>query len=271
MDAAEILGLTENNGDGAASGKENTAPSDAEPGVPAYAPFQSTFTSVSMHKSDRIRLLNFPTDITDTIRQAIVTSWPRGVQSERPYGGSHEFHLRGYPWASSGNDAIHARRLVRTILEDLAKRGWMLSLSTDVSRKSTDKDTLVFRHQNPAPQPMTWMCVTFSLFNELRSIDAPPDLVTDGVQALAPHVESHKTKDQPGVYQLTLRGHPWSADGTATMEARQILLSLLQVLELHGFTVYASIDQKAAETGSTDTWYVCRQVSWIRGMPVFHK
>ena len=65
--------------------------------VPTYAPFSTAFASLSLHRSDRIRCLQFPTSDIDGIRAAIKGSYPFGIQREQPYGPSHEFKLNSYP------------------------------------------------------------------------------------------------------------------------------------------------------------------------------
>ena len=55
------------------------------------------------------------------------------------------------------------------------------------------------------------------------------------------------------VYEVKLRGTPWRAEGTETMAVRRLLLIMLEVLEEHGWTVYASTDQKNGGEKHTET------------------
>lgn len=64
-----------------------------------------------------------------------------------------------------------------------------------------------------------------------------------------------------------------SSSGSNSMQARILLLKLLECMEEHGWTVYGSIDQKATTNehrGETDTWHCCKMVGWQPGMPVYH-
>jgi hypothetical protein len=134
--------------------------------------FQTRFASVSLHMTDRLRFLNFPVPIIDKCRTSIRTTWRRGIQAERLYGGSHEFKVFGKPWQGVGSeDAIAARRLVCAVLRTLHAEGWVLTLSTDVSKKTTDKDTLLFRHQIPSPAECEWSSIAFSRSCHLKFID----------------------------------------------------------------------------------------------------
>lgn len=59
----------------------------------SIANFQTTFASLSMHMTDRLRLLQFPVGTIEIIRATITANWPRGVQATRDYYGSHEFKV----------------------------------------------------------------------------------------------------------------------------------------------------------------------------------
>jgi hypothetical protein len=65
-------------------------------------------------------------------------------------------------------------------------------------------------------------------------------------------VQDHRSHAR-GVYEVKLRGSPWMATGTETMQARELLLIMLEVLEEHGWTVYASVDQKNGGEKTTET------------------
>jgi hypothetical protein len=65
-------------------------------------------------------------------------------------------------------------------------------------------------------------------------------------------VQSHSQYSR-GVYEVKLYGSPWWATGTETMEVRSLLLVLLEVLEIEGWTVYASVDQKKGTEKRTET------------------
>ncbi|WFD19832.1 hypothetical protein MCAP1_002072 [Malassezia caprae] len=249
--------------------------------LPGFYTFQSHFGSMSLHNTDCLRLIGFPDAVLPSVRKVIQQSWPGGVRSEKLYGGSYEFRMHGYPWYGKGNEGIAARRMMRNLLATLCSLGWVMTISTDLSKKTEDKDSLIFRHQSPPPPACEWMSVSFSNWGTIRLYDAPNELITSLARDLAP-VLSSKTAYQhsPGVAELRCVGTPWYAHGKATMMSRQIALQMVMTLEQHGFTVYASIDQKLNVDdrrqghftfSETDTWHVCRTVDWRPGMPVFHK
>lgn len=107
--------------------------------------FQTSFACVSLHMTDRIRLLRFPSEHVQQITSIVNHAWARGIQATRPYDASDEIKLKGNPWSSSngfwGDDKVQARRLVCAILGGLFDLGWILKASVDISKKEYDKGT----------------------------------------------------------------------------------------------------------------------------------
>ena len=83
---------------------------------------------------------------------------------------------RGY-----GPEAIVARRLMCHMLHALAISGWHLAFSTDLCKKSWDKDTLYFK-PGP-PRQRYFFSVSFNEFDKIRLIDSPNPDVTTAFQA----------------------------------------------------------------------------------------
>lgn len=231
--------------------------------------FRSTFASLSLHMTDRIRMLQFPPSTIEAVHKAINANWPRGLQANGKYANSHQFQLYGRPWGYSEDP--EARRLVKGILEALYNEGWILYTSTDCSKKERDKDTLIFRKQDPIPERCEWMSVAFTKHDHLMFIDAPRELVSSLMADLKWHVQSHGGAAPRGCYDVKLNGYPWVATGEETMRTRLLLLKLIEGLESHGFTVYASVDQYSRKEGrDADVWHCCRRVGWTPGAPVYH-
>lgn len=256
-----------------AASSSSSTKKEAPPEVNIAPAFRTNFACVSLHMSDRIRLMQFPPEVCDAVRNSLRQSWPMGIQGEREYYGSLEFKMKGYPWSPAGEDAIHARRLTRGIMATLYSYGWILYISSDVSMKQGDKDNLFFRHQEPAPAPCEWFSCTFSRGDRLRLIDAPQAVVDDVIAVLSLHTQSHEPYKVGGVYEIKFNGYPFMASGGDTMVSRMMVLQMFAVFEQHGYTVYASIDQKyGGEHGTEcDSWHLSRNANWQPGAPVYHQ
>lgn len=221
---------------------------------------------MTLNMGDRLRLICFPPQITDIIRDALRRSWARGIQSERIYAGSHEFKLCGYPWHGQGQDAVPARVMMTSVLSTLYHQGWALISSTDVSKKSLDKDSLFFRYNGAvAPQPSTFFAISFNEGDKIRLINAPPDVLQAVQRLLAANVQKEIWKVPNVAYQFKLKGYPWYANGESAVTVRMMLLQLLDVLTTVGFEIYTSIDMSTGPGGDssnagsdTDTWILRR-------------
>jgi hypothetical protein len=110
--------------------------------TPTLSPFRTRFACISLHMTDRIRLLRFPSTDIPPIRTIIAQSWPRGIQDLRNYDQSSEMKLHGNPWSTSAREQkTEARGLVMGLLAGLFEMGWVLKASVDVSKKEYDKGT----------------------------------------------------------------------------------------------------------------------------------
>ncbi|KAF4626030.1 hypothetical protein G7Y89_g12131 [Cudoniella acicularis] len=251
-------------------------PAFTQEATPSYAPFRTSFASLSLHRTDRIRLLQFPPSDIEAIRGIIQRSWSNGIQDQRPYSVSYEFKLYGNPWRGQGSDAIPARTLMRDIFAHLFSQGWILHASTDISKKEFDKDTMLFRKQQTPPPDSEWIAISFNQSDRLRLIGAPQDLRVDMQNLLRQMrlLQSEDWKDRRlNAYEFKIYGRPWFPTGEETMSTRLLLLKMLEVLENRGWSLYASVDQSngSENVSETDSWYCVRDKSWVQGSTVFHR
>ncbi|KAB5570565.1 hypothetical protein GE09DRAFT_711958 [Coniochaeta sp. 2T2.1] len=109
----------------------------------------STFASISLNWTDRLRLLQFPPSVVHSIADQLRASWPPGIQAEQALAPHcYEYKLRGTPFGSIGSkEAVGSRRLVRDVLAWLYVRGWTLETPVSHSRYPRSKDSLVFRQR----------------------------------------------------------------------------------------------------------------------------
>jgi hypothetical protein len=255
----------------------------AAPGPPAYSSstFTTTFASISLHMTDKIRFLQFTPDDLALFRTIVKRAWPRGIQAERPYSVSQEFKLYGNPWrgTSNGSDSTSALVLVRELLSGLFARGWILTAATDISHKEFDKDTLLFRKQPVPPPAATWMSISFYKGDKLRFIGAPRELIV-AFQSLLRSLRLLQSEamidTRVNMYEFKMNGYPWRATGEETMRTRLLILRVIELLERHGWSLYASIDQNNGPQGDsnwseTDVWYCVKSNEWTPGSPVFHR
>ncbi|KAF2005166.1 hypothetical protein P154DRAFT_518704 [Amniculicola lignicola CBS 123094] len=263
-----------------------------KPSRPPTPAFRTHFAAMSLHSTDRIRFLRFPTSLLALIRATIMSAWSRGIQSESHINNAEEFKLKGNPWGlftdemklfanafgqNGEEQSICSRRLVCCLLAALHTEGWVLTMSTDVSKAQADTDTMIFRHQIPAPMRCEWFSLAFSGVggNKIKLIDAPKEVSMRIVERLGKGKIQVSCKEHrvPGCYEIRLLGLGWSMMAGEMMKRRGVVLDLMECFEEEGWSVYASVDQKVGteNSGDTDTWHCCRPVGWVKGGPVYHQ
>jgi hypothetical protein len=113
------------------------------------------------------------------------------------------------------------------------------------------------------------MSVSFLSSDKMYILNAPSELCETLVVSLGAMVQRHQNiRDS---IEIKLQGGPWYPSGEEAVTTRVIALILLEVLEKHGFSLYAAVDQDIGQDGrETDTWHCCRVKGWQSGQPVYH-
>ncbi|KAJ3152679.1 hypothetical protein HDU86_005554 [Geranomyces michiganensis] len=227
--------------------------------------YQRATCLVSLHESDKIRLLGLPAAIRPGFEQAIVLGTYH-VQSQGEYYGSYQYKLRGRPWFGQGYDAVRSRRLIVEIFRFMESSGWTLVLSADVSKKPYDKDTWFFRRRDAGnvavPIYTQFAAISFNRSDLLRIIMAPPhivEIITETARRCYPR-GIQEVRHHDGFPEIKLRGFPWHASGADTVLTRQFLLEVIDALLRVGWTMYASCDistgTSSEHVDDVDSWVI---------------
>ncbi|TLS30553.1 hypothetical protein PpBr36_02718 [Pyricularia pennisetigena] len=236
--------------------------------------FRSQFACVTLNMFDRIRLINFPPEEVDAVREVVIRVWPEGIKDVRPYGGATEIKCRRWPFSSgqfNGDD--NSRRLVMRLVNVLFDMGWVLQTTLDMSNKEYDKDALFFRKQSPPPPPCDWIIMSFDTYSKTKIIgDLPPELASGLVQVFQGTGILKRHEFAGDRLKIHLHGYPWAPDGQATVTTRMMIIRVLECMEAFGFSVYTSMDMTCGQEGrETDVMICCRQKGWVQGQPVWHR
>ncbi|KAH7349846.1 hypothetical protein B0T11DRAFT_290003 [Plectosphaerella cucumerina] len=231
-----------------------------------------SYASLSFHKDDLIRFLNFPSPLTRAAEPIIASAWSPGIQKDSPAPGSHTYKLRSKPWTSTADaSSVASRRLVRDILAHLHAHGWFVVASLGHSIRIGSKDSLIFRHApSPpttpttpsSPLPSRWLALSIIKSDRLRIDSADPRLQTRAVTALRALVDrtgyflaGDWTCD---AYEFRLRDKPWNAHGdTGWARPRMLILGILEALDAEGWRSYVAVAQSTVndEAKKPDSWY----------------
>lgn len=233
------------------------------------------FATLSFHKTDCIRLLQFPDNIYNDMQTVVLNSWPPGLASSKRFGersNSYQFKLKGRPFGWSNNqDSIGGARLIRDLLAFLYHSNWELMMPLGCAERLTAKDILIFRPR-PAdmdPNPaMDWLAVAPVGTDKLCFIgDTQPvfdgnvgsltdrtpshvDLLIMGVSRLLTEMELLQNSDtRYNRVEFKFKGRPWSKGGLDGVNTRVVLLRILEVLDRFGWSACATVQHR---TGNDD-------------------
>ncbi|KAG0046223.1 hypothetical protein BGZ90_008233 [Linnemannia elongata] len=189
---------------------------------------------ITLNEGDKLRLIGVPNELVPHVRAGIIRSWGK-IQREQNYSGAHEFKMSGNPWWGYGDDHVPARRLIVEVVRTMARQGWNLVQSADVSKKENDKDSLFFETVDP---------------NSIVGADLMQAIKTQWRSGISREEESK------GVAMFKLNGYPWYPQAEETVYSRMMLSQLLANLRALGYKLYTSVDISAggSESQDTETW-----------------
>ena len=224
--------------------------------VPEVTNFSSQpFLVVGLSSSDSLMVLNAPVDLHQLLKNAISKSWRSGIQKWSYENDVLLIKLKGFPWCPDGSETVHSRVVLQAIIHDLSQKQWHLYGNSNL--KST-ANTLFFKYEpdmssssvsHPLPPPWHFT-ISLNSNDLLRVIDAPESLIPTirdiiqtswyrGIQGVSRYA---------GSWEFKLKGTPWWADGQETVEARILILKLMEMLHAVGWSPIASIDSSRKVT-----------------------
>jgi len=117
----------------------------------------------------------------------------------------------------------------------------------------TATDTLVFRrHHEPMPST-EFFTITLDQMNIITMLESPPELSSQLIQRLKQANWSKETVFVDDRIEIRLKEQYGFANGEKTVEARMILLAIVETLEQFGFKIYASIRAVGKDSCEADS------------------
>jgi len=235
-----------------------------------------SYAILSFHKSDTVKLLQFPEDIYVNIQSAILASWPPGIQSSGSFTNapkSYQFKLKGKPFGwMTDQDSVGGARLVRDLLAFIYHHNWEIAMPLSCARRLTAKDMLIFRPRPPTAGvmlPREWLAVSPSRSDKLYIVGDSQPIFDDSAasstsQPTPGHIVSltmsltemlkemgllQKSETKYNWIEYKLRGRPWFYGGEPGVKTRLMLLRMFEILESFGWTSHVSVQHR---TGNDD-------------------
>ncbi|KAM0298170.1 hypothetical protein ACHAPM_008867 [Fusarium culmorum] len=140
-----------------------------------------------------------------------------------------------------------------------------------ITRSALDH-ALVFRRQYHILPPCEWVNISFHGGDKLKILNSPPSqLVNDVIAAFVTDIQRHEVTVERA--KIKFKGFPWRNVGHDDEDETQMkLLTLLEVVERNGFTLYARTTARYSdETSESNVLIFQRRLDWISGMSVYER
>ena len=86
------------------------------------------FRIVGLSSWDSLMVPNGPMERHQILKDAVEESWPSGIQKWRYENNDIlKIKMKGNPWHTNGEDTVHARVILHTLVNELLIRGWKLN------------------------------------------------------------------------------------------------------------------------------------------------
>lgn len=211
------------------------------------------FLIVGLSSYDSLMVLNGPMDLHQTFKDVIEKSWPQGIQRWTYENDVLMIKLKGNPWYANGEDTVHARVILHTLIGALQVKQWKLYGNSNLRSSA---NTLFFEHDpnivpgiqfSPIPGmqfSQSHFTISFNSHDLLRLIGAPEGLVSAVRNTLQTFWSRgiQEERSYAGSWQFKLRGTPWWASGDEAVDSRFLVLKVLEALQAYGWSVAASVD-----------------------------
>ena len=203
------------------------------------------FLIVGLSGFDSLMVLNAPMELHQMLKDVLESSWPKGIQKWTYKDDVLKIKLKGNPWYADGEDTVHERVIIHTLVNELLIRQWKLYGNSNLRSSA---NTLFFEHDpNIAPglQPIpAHLTMSFNSEDLLRLIGSPEGLEfavrntlqtfwSRGIQKEERYAES---------WQFKLHGKPWWASGHEAVDSRFLVVKLIETMQACGWYAVTSID-----------------------------
>lgn len=212
--------------------------------VPGASISSRPFLVVALSSFDSFMILNAPMDLHQLFKDAIERTWPNGIQKWTYENEVLLIKLKGYPWSPDGEDTVHSRVILQTLISDLLQRQWKLYGNSNLKSAA---NTFFFEYDENLPpgQPSpTQFTISFNSHDLLRVISAPESLIS----AVRDTIQRNwlrgiqKESRYAGSWEFKLKGNPWWASGDEAVDSRFLVLKLMEALQAYGWSPVAGID-----------------------------
>ena len=236
--------------------------------VPVVTLSSQPFMVVGLSSTDSLMVLNAPAELHQTFKDVLDKSWPRGIQRWSYENFVLLIKLKGTPWHPDGDETVHSRVLLQTLVNDLHARQWNLFGN---SNHKSGTNIFFFEHTPNVVQgqlPPAHFTISLNKHDSLRLIGVPESLISAVRDVIQTSWRRGIQQEQRyfDSWEFKLRGNPWWASGEEAVDSRYLVLKLMESMQAYGWIIIASI---ASSRKLSDKSALLFRQSQPRQAPVF--
>jgi hypothetical protein len=195
---------------------------------------------IALLGTNTFRICYFPDYIVTDIISTISSFWIHGINNHQPGPEGYHIALNGHAWIDEGIESIYSLYLISKLLQDLARKGWVVLGGVDLVAVPFAKDTLFFRFCDPDDKASI-ICVAPAENNRLRLIGAPSGLVNvlrEAINRVPDHIVLGESKNDIS-HEFVMNGEVWY---TPTSGGNRVIGSMLSYMQYYGWSLKCSIN-----------------------------
>ena len=190
------------------------------------------FVCVGLSSSDKLQIINLPSQLIEPLKQATRQFWTNGIQNESYENGVLEIKMAGNPWTETHLQSVIAKILLQNIISTLYRYQYVFTVNVNLTGEA---DSLYFRYDSNVPSGGAAKFCTISLNHSDRlQVMCAPAAIVDMIRGVIQRVWSHgRIQDETnyqGSWEFKISGNPWRSCGEESVMARYYYYQLLHQL-----------------------------------------
>merc|ERR1740128_1579311 len=186
------------------------------------------------------------TEFTRITKDAIIESWPRGIQNEDTKTVSSEtiedIKLHGNPWYdvwSEGEDNYRCRQMIVTLMTRLGQHGF--KFIAGINLKTTDT-FFFFKDPNYRVPDNNFSCVSLNYSDRLRLINCPEMVqpVADTIMRNGNEIQRQRAEHDG--YEFKIVGYHWHCSGEEAVASRRLICRIAETFLTNGWALSGALD-----------------------------
>lgn len=203
------------------------------------------FFSLTLNKTDRIRLFDLPNELLKNLISIMNEFWPKGIQEQGLKSNCYEFKLKGNPWWSDAEEAVESRKLLSNLFQLFSVNGWKMYGSCDLTKSSSKKSTFFFKYSAPNAGSIHNFCLSLNESDKIRIINnndmkLPDQIRSSIIQTWPKGIQ--KEKNYFNSWQFKLNGYPFECLAKTHVYTCILMMTILKTIESNGYRLLCSAD-----------------------------